>query len=649
MLTLRSLSIEDFGPYRGSQTIEFPSDRGVYIVYGPNGRGKTTLHNAFRYALYGEIRGRVQNRPALDAANTESRRDNGRATFKTVLRFDDDGRTFQLTRAFDESLSPSESVLLERDGVPLSQVHMKEVLATVAPLSVSQFFLFDGELLRQYEDLLDPESQEGAVLEQSIERVLGVPIVENALADIKEIVRKSQRQVAAQYAANEATRRTADSLTEAQDLREEYVKSRAFIGAKIQEAAERVSEIEALLRGQEKSQRLLGTLDALRAQHDTIKKKEQSAVEVLAEVVPALWKALLASDITAIWHDRETDVNDAQLEVLEVSGATRDLAHLAHDRDCPTCAREIDDALRAQLVATLQTRASDQAQTRAQDALEKAKQNLSVLDRLLDNNAVAISDRDKALRAVRLEAREVAEDIDATEDQLSTIDEDELRLLTSERDDRKGQITRDEERLTDAAKKISAQDAAIADLLRKLAKDSVKVDAGVELKQKTAEALSALFVASISAYRKRLKADVETNASRMFKTLSTEPDYVGLRITDMYGLEIIDEAGEVVKSRSAGYEHLVALSLIAALQDSAAVRGPVVMDYPFGRLDASNTSNVVAALPKMARQVILLAFDGEFDRNAALSALGGDLIAEYALVRVNSRNTRIEKRTVSNG
>ena len=75
----------------------------------------------------------------------------------------------------------------------------------------------------------------------------------------------------------------------------------------------------------------------------------------------------------------------------------------------------------------------------------------------------------------------------------------------------------------------------------------------------------------------------------------------------------------------------MALSLIAALQDSAAVRGPVIMDYPFGRLDTENTAHVVAALPRMARQVILLSFDGEFDRRAALQALGTNLVAEYEL------------------
>jgi DNA sulfur modification protein DndD len=113
--------------------------------------------------------------------------------------------------------------------------------------------------------------------------------------------------------------------------------------------------------------------------------------------------------------------------------------------------------------------------------------------------------------------------------------------------------------------------------------------------------------------------------------------------TDRYGLEIIDSDGEVVR-RSAGYEHLVALSLIAALQDSAAVRGPVIMDYPFGRLDTDNTARVVAALPRMARQVILLSFDGEFDRHAALQALGSNLVAEYELERVTSKHTRIQPR-----
>lgn len=123
--------------------------------------------------------------------------------------------------------------------------------------------------------------------------------------------------------------------------------------------------------------------------------------------------------------------------------------------------------------------------------------------------------------------------------------------------------------------------------------------------------------------------------------LAAEPDYKRLEITDGYGLQILGPDDEVITGRSAGYEHLVALSLIAALQDSAAIRGPVIMDSPFGRLDADHTAHVVAALPKMARQVVLLAFEGEFDRDEAVKALGPNLIGEYTLERVSVRHTEI--------
>jgi len=146
-------------------------------LYGPNGRGKTTLHNAFRYALYGEILGRRRAEQARELANSEARKQAGFGSFETTLDFGHQGARYRLTRRYDEREKPHELTLLERDGVPMSQDDSEKALQVIAPHSVSQFFLFDGELLRQYENLLDRDSEEGAALEQSIERVLGIPIV----------------------------------------------------------------------------------------------------------------------------------------------------------------------------------------------------------------------------------------------------------------------------------------------------------------------------------------------------------------------------------------------------------------------------------------------------------------------------------------
>ena len=45
MLRFTSLTIENFGPFKGNQTIDFTNDNGVTIIWGNNGRGKTTLLN----------------------------------------------------------------------------------------------------------------------------------------------------------------------------------------------------------------------------------------------------------------------------------------------------------------------------------------------------------------------------------------------------------------------------------------------------------------------------------------------------------------------------------------------------------------------------------------------------------------------------
>lgn len=50
-------SIQDYGPYRRRQEMMSTRDRGMHILCGPNGCGKTALHNAFRYAVYCEFLG----------------------------------------------------------------------------------------------------------------------------------------------------------------------------------------------------------------------------------------------------------------------------------------------------------------------------------------------------------------------------------------------------------------------------------------------------------------------------------------------------------------------------------------------------------------------------------------------------------------
>ena len=124
--------------------------------------------------------------------------------------------------------------------------------------------------------------------------------------------------------------------------------------------------------------------------------------------------------------------------------------------------------------------------------------------------------------------------------------------------------------------------------------------------------------------------------------LTGEPDYKSLSIDESYGLTVVHKDGSTIPVRSAGAEHIVALSLMGALQRNAPLRGPIVMDLPFGRLDEVHTAKVVQALPSMADEALLLVYESELDPKQARNHLEGRLRKEYRIARRTARHSELE-------
>src|ERR1700755_1446714 len=98
MLRLTGLKLTDFGPFKGEQAIAFPKEDGVSVFYGENMRGKTTLLNAIRFALFGKITGRGRRPvPFGDLINLEAKVD-GVRTFEVRLVMTHAGAEYRLAR-----------------------------------------------------------------------------------------------------------------------------------------------------------------------------------------------------------------------------------------------------------------------------------------------------------------------------------------------------------------------------------------------------------------------------------------------------------------------------------------------------------------------------------------------------------------------
>lgn len=91
-----SLQMTAFGPYAGTETIDFTRLRGhqLFLITGPTGSGKTSILDAITFALYGEASGDLRKGKGLrsDYADPACRTE-------VSLTFQSRGRTYRVTRA----------------------------------------------------------------------------------------------------------------------------------------------------------------------------------------------------------------------------------------------------------------------------------------------------------------------------------------------------------------------------------------------------------------------------------------------------------------------------------------------------------------------------------------------------------------------
>ena len=88
------LEIEAFGSFPGREVIDFAglAGRGLFVVTGPTGSGKTTIFDAMVFALYGKLPG------SRDASDVRSHHAAVDARTQVTFDFEVDGVAYRVTR-----------------------------------------------------------------------------------------------------------------------------------------------------------------------------------------------------------------------------------------------------------------------------------------------------------------------------------------------------------------------------------------------------------------------------------------------------------------------------------------------------------------------------------------------------------------------
>ena len=656
-MRFRKITVENFGPFKNPTSIDFTARNGVSIVWGRNGRGKTTLLNAFNFVLNGTVKDRDGNVDNFLSFINESGIDEGKYTFKVTLDLEDNGKEYRIVRSIavvpgvDRPTSNSDLYTVLRvneSGSILSSAASEHFVKGIMTKEVSRFFLFDGELLTEYEELLNENSVRGGSIKSSIEQILGMPILTYGASD---------SDMAASTIATEA-RKVAQNEQAVSKYTQKLEAATETLEYQQQELQRLTDERDACILRRTKLQHLVEDTEKLRqfsARKKSIEEDmdrqrqicddEQRAIASILKdswrwmIAPALRQRLLdLQSAMSELHEKEQTSKGQEVVITYIQQAIKDIY-------CPVCDHPVSPEEKVKLEAKI---SRIKAETGGLSPEEKVQLESYRTQQTTLTGYASVADQVQEIR-VRYDryvtAREVESDLEALRKNATGADEkaafeyfDQLGKVAAEIAEYDQGITRVLGEIETTKETIKKLNATI--ISKSQNKDVVLANKKVAF----AEAIAAIFREGIDVYRDKLSRDVERDATEIFMEMNTEEDYGGLRINENYGLTIIRKTdGKPVPKRSAGWEHMVAFALIGALHKNAPFDGPVIMDSPFYRLDSINTKSMVKALPLIANQVLMLPYPGEINPSTTRIDIGDHIVQELEIARISSNESTIKE------
>ena len=650
---LESMVLENFGPYYGRHELDLSvSDmHPVIVVHGENMRGKTSLFNALRWVLYGRALSRQKQLLApLDLFNSVAFEEAAEQC-SVVLTYEVDEKKCVASRRLlrDGRGNLSERFKLQVGSTVVSADAADENIASLMDESISRFFFFDGEMLGEYERLLADTTTEATTVRDSIESILGLPALRHLADDLSTLAveayqRQSKRSAAEKKADQAAALHAQKSALLAQT--EESLRTAEAKVISLNRKSQAISDqLSALGETKVTIERIA---NFVRRREENVKAVDECRVQIQGILRERWWfpvGARIDGRLVEVRTKlRAASARDARLNSLRES--ERNLSESLRNTNCDTCGQPLPAARLEPIKARL-----DEVRGEIAELMAPVSPSVSELLAMEDQlrpftrppEATRIRDLELRLRKLQQEIRIINQDISELESTLRGHEEAEVRAKQISYDETVRTIGRLNGEIREMRERKSKLQKELRQLQRKVAARAGAGDSGAQ-EQALLQTLADVFERSIARFRDALRKEVEAEASRIFLRLTTEKEYQGLVINEQYGLRILDEAGGVLRVRSAGAEQIVALTLIGALNECAVRRGPLVMDTPFGRLDEGHRANILRWAPEVSRQVILLVQSGEIDPTGTLLAkIKPSLNREYRIVRDGSpRKSKLE-------
>ncbi len=347
-----TVSLRNFGPYRDVSNLELTTTptAPVVLIHGENTLGKTQMFSAIRWCLYGSFE--PQQSVAVATNQLQSRFNNiaareGEDRLEVTLTFTANGQPYVLTRTARCWTGPPQVTADLRIGPAVIQhgAINNEIGRLLHP-QISEFFLFDAELMKRFYDRLATERERGFIRER-IESVLGIPALQLAERDISILAHDARdRQTKASRGVSDAERLN-KQLRSLKNDQERYEREKSELAEVQRDANTGISELQEKLRTVESLQADLREQEMLDAQVNGGDTEEARLKTEMKQLLSDGWLAAVSGKLQGALALIERENNVAvqhQLQVGEVRAEVEMLSEQTRGGACPTCRQQLPPA-----------------------------------------------------------------------------------------------------------------------------------------------------------------------------------------------------------------------------------------------------------------------------------------------------------------
>ncbi|TCI72198.1 chromosome segregation protein SMC [Exiguobacterium sp. SH0S7] len=630
-MILKQIVIENFRQYYRQNEVEFAhgSSKNVTVIHGENGSGKTALLTALIWGFYGrELK--LPNPESIfnNKAIQESTNNRNDLSTSVQIKFEHNEYEYELCRVLYAKFDNEKNVLnlpknktinqkveLTKRNVDTNQsTKIKDIsyeINRILPYKLHTFFFFDGERM-------DHLGKKEAYMEirDSIKRMMGLELFDNSIEHLSKTIIKLRDEVSKNVKSE-----LSEKYVRINQIEDDKGKKKHRLAETKQEltaAQNELKSIENALRNGEETRTFQVTRDHLvesiietkNAFDDKLKElrsllsrsghlafstlplkrfqriahsDSRDTIEKL--IHPELIPSLLSNGKCLCGHELETaaisTLEKVQHEVLDLSSSKNEMDHLYFQLSGWEVARthfyvEIRRLVgeREELRETLRS---------LEDELREIEERMKSSSRNIENSTNLI-ERESLVRTAIVKAEANIEDL------LRSIEE----------------ISREEEQLNKEVSKLT-----------KAEERQLKLQLALDSATKVKNTLVGLLKLRESQVKSELEEKIKLTYSQLLRK-----EYP-ISLTDNYELLVSDVNGGSI-GLSQGESQITSLAFIGAIVDLTREykdkeKGhaldeelklgnifPLVMDSPFGALDADHRSRVATNLPKLSDQVVVI-------------------------------------------